>query len=252
MLLLVFALAAPGCSPGADEASRAAAEAEAAAAREKAAAPPDTTRPAFADAAPGELQLPTPVRRAVRQPLEWWTLAWHSALPTLRLDQFARAGVVSFAGVDEGPFSGNLEGEDLRLQHLVVTSPDARLLLDPWLDLELVGGAEGEAVRVVRGLEPGVGLVDLGRQSERRLFDLPGGSRVDGAFWIDDRRVIVVTDEPARGGRRPGLHLVDVAAETDTRYLGPVADAADARQARAELDRRFIAARPALAMASRP
>ena len=209
----------------------------------------DTTRMEFPDAAPGELQLPLPVRRAVRQPLESWTLAWHAALPSLRLDQFERTGVVSFAGVDEGPFVGNLEGEDLRLLHLVVPSPDVLLVLDPWLDLDLLAGGEGDAVRVVRGLEPGVGLVDLRRRSERRLFDFPGGTRVDGAHWIDEQRVVVMTDEPAKGGRRPTLHLVDVGAETDTRYAGPVARASEARLARAELDRRFLAARPALAFA---
>lgn len=245
-LLLVLAFAAAGCSSAPDEdAVRAAA-----AARAATPAPFDTTRPEFADAAPGALQLPLPVRREIRQALEPWRLAWHAALPSLRLDQFARAGVVSFAGGDVGTFSGNVEGVDLRLLHLVVPSPDALLVLDPWLDLELMAGGQGEAVRVVRGPEPGVGLVDLRNRKERRLFDLPAGSRVDGAHWLDFRRVIVLSDEPARGGRRPALHLVDVQAETDTRYLGPLAGAAEARRARIELDRRFLAVRPALAYAA--
>lgn len=251
-LLLAFALAACGCSPGG---SGATSGATTTAGNDEtvnaivSAAMSDTTRPTFPDAAPGALQLPTPVRRAVRQPLESWTLAWHAALPTLRLDQFERTGVSSFAGVDEGRFVGNLDGADLRLLHLVVPSPDVMLVLDPWLDLELVAGADGGVVRVVRGGEPGVGLVDLRGRSERRLFDLPAGTRVDGAHWIDEHRVVVLTDEPARGGRRPAFHLVDVHAETDTRYAGPVADAGDAREARLELDRRFLVARPALAFA---
>lgn len=244
--LLALACVIGGCSTGANQ-DVPRAEATSSTATP---APFDTTRPQFADAAPGELQIPLPIRREVRHELEPWTLAWHAALPTLRLDQFARAGTVSFAGVDEGTFSGNIEGADLRLLHLVVPSPDALLVLDPWLDLELVAGGEGEAVRVVRGPEPGVGLVDLRSRRERRLFDLPAGSRVDGAHWLDFQRVIVLTDEPARGGRRPAFHLVDVKAETDTRYLGPVAGAADAREARRRLDRRFLAARPALAMAA--
>ena len=244
-LLLVVAWAAGGCSTGPSRDATPDTTIPSAATP----APSDTARPEFADAAPGELQIPLPIRREIRDPLEPWRLAWHAALPTLRLDQFARTGIVSFAGVDDGTFSGNLEGADLRLLHLVVPSPDALLVLDPWLDLELIAGGEGEAVRVVRGPEPGVGLVDLRSRRERRLFDLPAGSRVDDAHWLDFHRVLVLTDEPARGGRRPALHLVDVKAETDTRYLGPVAAPADAREARIRLDRRFLAVRPALAMA---
>src|SRR5262245_32669280 len=82
------------------------------------AAVPDTMRPEFPDAAPGEKQLPAPVLRAVRGPLESWTLAWHDALPTLRLDQFARSEVVPFVPDDEGPFVGGVEGTDLRLLYL--------------------------------------------------------------------------------------------------------------------------------------
>jgi hypothetical protein len=251
LLLLAFAWAGGGCSPGGGGTAGDAATTSpgAAVASAPAAAVPDTTRPTFPDAAPGSLQLPNPIRRAVRQPLESWTLAWHAALPTLRLDQFERTGVASFAGVDEGPFAGNVEGADLRLLHLVVPSPDVLLVLDPWLDFELLPAGEGGVVRVVRGLDPGVGLVDLRGRTERRLFDLPPGTRVDGAHWIDEHRVVVLTDEPARGGRRPAFHLVDVRAETATRYAGPVAGGTEAREARLELDRRFLVARPALAFA---
>jgi hypothetical protein len=247
--LVVLAMLVQGCASEPPASAHGGSPAESSAAAVTVA---DTTRPEFPGAAPGERQLPAPVRRAVRRQLESWTLAWHAALPSLRLDQFERAGTISFAGVDEGPFVGSVEGTDLRLLHLVVPSPDVLLVLDPWLDLELVG-VEGEdgVVRVMRGDEPGVGLVDLRARRERRLFDLPAGSRVDGAHWIDDHRVIVLSDEPARNGRRPAFHLVDVTAETATRYDGPVVSREDAREARLELDRRFLAARPALAFASK-
>jgi hypothetical protein len=242
-LLLVLALGSAGCSPAPEEAPPADAT------RSASAAAGDTTRPEFPGAAPGERQLPSPLRRAVRQALEPWTLAWHAALPGLRLDQFERTSITSFAGVDEGTFVGSLDGTDLRLLHLVVPSPDVLLVLDPWLDLELLPAPDGDAVRVVRGSEPGVGLVDLRQRVERRLFDLPAGTRVDGAHWIDDRRALVLTDEPAPGGRRPALHVIDLDAATDTRYAGPWAPVDEAGLARRELDRRFLAARPALAFA---
>lgn len=245
MLLLVFVLL-PGCVGGG---SPPPARAVSTAAPGTQSAAFDTTRPEFPGAAPGELQLPAPVRRAVRRELESWTLAWHAALPALRLDQFERDAVRSFAGVDEGPFVGNVAGADLRLLHLAVPSPDVLLVLDPWLEYDLVPGGEGNAVRVVRVDEPGVGIVDLRARRERRLLELPSGSRVDGAHWIDEKRVVVMSDEPARGGRRPVLHLLDLGTQTDTRYVGPLAGSEDAGLARQELDRRFLASRPALAFA---
>lgn len=233
---LALGLAAFGCAadPGPPVDERAAAAARAAV--------PDTTPPVFPDAAPGALQIPDPVRLAMRRPVESWALAWRLALPTLRLDQFARTGVTSFAAEEASAYDGSVEGADLRLLHVVVPSPDVLLVLDPYLDLDLV--ADGDLVRAARGEEPGFVLVDLRRKTERKLLALPAGSRVDGAHWIDATRVVALADEPARGGRRPALYLIDVAAETVTRYAGPPAGADEGRAARRELDRRFRAARP--------
>lgn len=202
----------------------------------------DTTPPTFPDEAPRELQLPRPVRRALTVPAESWTLAWRLALPTLRLDQFARTGTSAFPAEETSAFDGSVEGADLRLLHLVVPSPDVMLVLDPFVDLELE--RQGDVVRARRGDEPGAVLVDLRQKTERKLLALPAGARVDGACWLDDTRVVTLVDEPARGGRRPALYLLDVKREVATHYAGPVAGPGESRAARAELDRRFRAARP--------
>jgi hypothetical protein len=238
-----------GCS-GEDAAERGAAAGRAAAAERLALrAGADTLGPGSPDAAPGERQLPTPIRRALRKPLETWTLSWRLALPMLRLDQFERGATVSFAAEEATPYDGGFEGADLRLQHLVVPSPEVWLLVDPFLDLELEPADDG-GVRAVRGDEPGVAVLDLRARTERRVLDLPAGSCVDGAHWLDARRVAVLVDEPARGGRRPVVYLVHIAGENAVRYAGPVADPAEARAARTDLDRRFRAARPALHLAA--
>ncbi len=177
-------------------------------------------------------------------------LSWRLALPALRLDQFERGTALSFATEEATPYDGAFEGADLRLQHLVVPSPDVWLLVDPFLDLELEATDDG-GVRALRVDEPGVAVLDLKARTERRVIDLPAGSCVDGAHWLDERRVAVLVDQPARGGRRPVVYLVDVAAENAMPYAGPVAEPADARAARTDLDRRFRAARPAVHLAAR-
>ncbi len=239
-LLLAFVLLAGGCSraPADDPARGAARPAPAPVAA-------DTTRPEFPDAAPSDRQLPDPVRRALRRSLESWTLAWRPALPTLRLDQFARSGSRSFAAEERSVFDGSFEGADLRLMHLAVPSPDVLLVLDPYLDVEL--SALDGTVRATRGEEAGAVLIDLGRKEERRVLELDPGARVDGAHWLDASRAVTLVDEPAPGGRRPALYLIDVGAETVTRYAGPLAGPAEGRAARAELDRRFRAALPEVA-----
>jgi hypothetical protein len=202
----------------------------------------DTIRPEFPDAAPGDRQLPDPVRLAMRRPLESWTVDWRRALPSLRLDQFARSGVSSFAAEETSVFDGNVEGADLRLLYLALPSPDVLVALDPFVGLELEAG--GGRVHAVRGEEPGAVLLDLRQKTERRLLDLPAGAWVDGAHWIDATRAVALVDEPVRGGRRPTLYLIDLERENVTRFAGPVASEAASREARVELDRRFRAARP--------
>jgi hypothetical protein len=238
-----------GCS-GEDAADRAVAAGRSAAAGRAVHAGTDTLAPPSPDAAAGERQLPAPIRQALRRPLESWTLSWRLALPMLRLDQFERGTALSFAAEEATPYDGGFAGADLRLQHLVVPSPDAWLLVDPFLDLELESTDDG-SIRAVRVDEPGVAVLDLRARTERRVIDLPAGSHVDGANWLDERRVAVLVDEPARGGRRPVVYLVDVVAANAVPYAGPVADPADARAARTDLDRRFRAARPAVHLAAR-
>jgi len=247
---VLLTLLVVGCS-GDDAEERGAAAGRAAAVERIAArAGADTLAPPFPDAAPGDRQLPAPIRRALRKPLETWTLSWRIALPTLRLDQFERGSAISFAAEEATPYDGAFAGADLRLQHLVVPSPDVWLLVDPFLDLELEPTDDG-GVRAVRVDEPGVAVLDLRARTERRVIDLPAGACVDGAHWLDQARVAVLVDEPARGGRRPVVYLVDIAAENAQRYLGPVADPAEARMARTDLDRRFRATRPSLRLAAR-
>jgi len=199
------------------------------------------------DAVPRDLRLPEPVRRDVRAPLESWILAWRRSIPNLHVDQFARAASVTFVDDEPTPYAGSLEGAELRLRHLVVPSPTVHLLVDPFIEFELEPVENGgDLVRAVRVHEPGVVLVDLGSRTERRLLELPLGTRVDGAHWIDERRFVVFADEPAKGGRRPVLYLVHVAAGNALRYTGPTVAPEEAEAARTDLDRRFRAARPDL------
>ena len=249
ILLLLLAFLVPGCSAD-DSAERGAAEGRRAARERAAHTVSDTPAVAALDAAAGDRQLPEPIRKSLRQPLESWILSWRLALPTLRLDQFARGATRSFAAEEATPYDGSFADAELRLQHLVVPSPAVWLLIDPFLDLELEATAEG-GIRALRIDEPGIAFVDLQARTRRRVLDLPAGACVDGAYWLDERRVVVLVDEPAPSGRRPVLYLVHVAAENAVRYAGPVAAAADARAARTDLDRRFRAARPDLQLAAR-
>ncbi len=248
-ILLALCVFAAGCSTD-EAAERGAAEGRLAARLRIEHSGEDTLTFTSPDAVAGDRQLPEPIRRALRQPLESWTLSWRLALPALRLDQFARGATLNFAAAAAVPYDGSLDGAELRLQHLVVPSPAVWLLVDPFLDLELETSDEG-GVRALRIDEPGIAVVDLQARTERRVLDLPQGSCVDGAHWLDERRVVVLVDEPAPGGRRPVLYLVHVAAENAVRYFGPAAPAADARAARTDLDRRFRAARPDLEVAAR-
>ncbi len=211
-------------------------------------APVDPQALHFADAAPADRQLLAELQRELRGPLETWVFAWRIGLGTFRLDQLARQGVTEITNEDVEPWDGNAEGEDLRLLHLAIPSPDVTRLVDPHLDLDL--SARGAVVLARRWRSPGVALVDLKRRYIHRMLSGGENVRFDGAHWIDRDRFVVMAAE-RRNARSfeggPVLYLVDLREEKITRYEGPVGDRAAWEDVRRELERRFRVDRPVLA-----
>jgi len=199
------------------------------------------------DAAPAK-QLPDDVKRALRGTIEPWLFAWRVGLGSFRLDELASTGTQELALDRMEPFDGNAPGEDLRLLHFSLPSPTGTTLLDPYLDWTLTEAADG--VRARRDGDPAVALIDLKTRVRRTLLDArPPNGRFDGAYWLDDHRVVLLAAErfdanPWRGG--PVLYLVDLNEGKVTRFEGPACDFDAWKAVESDLERRFKKGLPEL------
>jgi hypothetical protein len=198
-----------------------------------------------------ELQLPAELRNRIRSELEPWVLAWRVARPNFRLDQLARTEVRPLGAQGLEPFDGNADGQDLRLLYLCLPGMDPLKLADPFLDLELT--QSGDRIVARRVGSPGVALIDLERKTRQRALTAPPFGRFDGARWIDATHLLVLASEriepnPFAGG--PVLYVVDVEAETVTRYAGPVVPYDEFVGVRKELDRKLEVGNRAIDFAS--
>ncbi|MGH7725273.1 MAG: hypothetical protein ACREOU_07565 [Candidatus Eiseniibacteriota bacterium] len=239
-----------GTNPGTVPASTGAGEV----ADDSVAPPPSRPRTAdpnalhFSDAAPPDKQLSSELQRDLRGPLESWVFAWRIGLGTFRLDQLEQKSVTKLTNDEVAPWDGNAEGEDLRLLHLAIPSPEATRVVDAHMDLELV--PRGELVRARRVRPAGVALIDLKRRFIHRVLWGEEDTRYDGAQWIDGDRFVVMAAErkEARlfeGG--PVLYLIDLREETITRYQGPLGDRNAWDKVQSEVERRFRQERQTLA-----
>lgn len=212
-------------------------------------APPKPEEIMFPGSAPVELQLPDATMRELRRPTESWVFAWRIGLGTFRLDQLERKVTRPLPSDQTTTYNGNAYGEDLRLLHLAIPSPEATRLVDPHLDIDLVARGEGIVARRTR--TAGVEYIDLKRRTSQRVLSGGEGTRFDGAHWIDGDRFVVFAAERREGPEwlgGPSLYLVNLAEKTITRYDGPAGDQEAWERVRLELERRFRAERPALAV----
>lgn len=253
-LALLLALCAFGCAADDDSAppprkAATALDVEAARAATTGSAPgAQGVGPALIGDAPAAKQLPDDVKRALRGTIEPWLFAWRVGLGTFRLDELASTDTHELALDRMEPFDGNAPGEDLRLLHFALPSPTGTTLLDPYRDWTLTEASEG--VRARRDGDATVDLIDLKARVRRTLLDArPPYGRFDGAFWLDDRRIVLLAAErfdanPWRGG--PVLYLVDLDADKVTRFAGPDLDFDAWKAVEADLERRFKKGLPAL------
>jgi hypothetical protein len=257
LAILACATLAAGCSTG-DDAPAPPPKKLTALDREAARVVATATAPGARGAGPGlagdaapDRQLPADVKTALRGEIEPWLFAWRVGLGTFRLDELSSTGTHDLALDRMEPFDGNAPGVDLRLLHFALPSPTGQVLLDPYMDWTLTD-VDG-TVRARRDGDPAVVLIDLKTRVRQTLIDArPPNGRFDGAFWLDDRRIVLLAAErfeanPWRGG--PVLYLVDLGAEKVTRFEGPALDFDAWKAVEADLERRFKKTLPGLKFA---
>jgi hypothetical protein len=248
--LLIVALVAAGCgggnstTAGSTASSRTERKLDVEAARVAATSDSNASvalAPGYLGEAPAEKQLPDDVKESLKGTIEPWLFAWRAGLGIFRVDQLALTDTQPLSDDDTEPYDGNAEGEDLRLLHFALPAIGGENVLDPFLDWTL--SSHGNQTVAHHAGSPGVALIDLKGHLRRRLFDPhePEG-RIDGAYWLDERRFVVFAAErfvpnPWSGG--PVIYLVDLEADTAARYEGPAGDYDSFKSVSETLDRRF-------------